>query len=157
EGVKDKSGNYVACTQVGLQKNVTVDVKFIQANNVFRGNSQQAMVFELHLFAGRGNWEYSKDPHGRKLCVRRYSPLVLNLTGDAMKMIGPASKEVVFDLNGDGTLEYIGWPAKPYKDDHGNFRQVNALLVRDVNGNGKIDDGTELFGTATKMPDGSTA
>lgn len=66
------------------------------------------------------------------------SPLVLDLAGDGVHPTGPADG-VTFDLVGHGRLE-TGWIAG---DD--------ALLVLDRNGNGKIDDGTELFGEATDI------
>ncbi len=34
---------------------------------------------------------------------------------------------------------------------------TDGLLVRDINGNGVIDDGTELFGTSTILPNGTKA
>src|SRR5690606_22584206 len=54
---------------------------------------------------------------------------------------------VKFDLNDDGRRIYTGWTAG--KDD--------AFLVRDLNDNGKIDSGAELFGSATRMKDGKRA
>jgi hypothetical protein len=69
--------------------------------------------------------------------VRRKDPLILNLQG------GPAaltSERVAFDLdaNPDTAADMIAKPG------HGSF-----FLALDRNGNGKIDDGSELFGPAT--------
>jgi hypothetical protein len=53
---------------------------------------------------------------------------------------------VVFDVNADGQPEQVGW-----------LSTSDAWLALDRNGNGLIDDGSELFGSGTTLPDGSKA
>src|SRR6185436_8116447 len=55
---------------------------------------------------------------------------------------------VVFDIEASGTPVRIGWTAA-HTDE--------AFLCLDRNGNGTIDDGSELFGNATPMPGGKPA
>jgi hypothetical protein len=58
----------------------------------------------------------------------------------------PPRDPLVLDLDANGTRTGTGWVAP---DD--------ALLVRDINGNGSIDSGRELFGDNTLLPNGQTA
>lgn len=61
-------------------------------------------------------------------------PLVINLHGELASV--NQTKSFAFDLNGDGEKEAMAL-----------LSEGNAFLALDKNGNGKIDDGTELFGT----------
>ena len=77
--------------------------------------------------------------------LERLTPLALDLNGDGIRTIS-ANAGVVFDLDADGQAERIGW-----------LSTSDAWLALDRNGNGLIDDGSELFGSGTTMPDGSKA
>ena len=77
-------------------------------------------------------------------CEKQYSPLVLDLKGDGIKLSSP---RVSFDLNDTGEKVTTGW----------TLGADDAFLVRDVNRNGRIDNGSELFGSATKLANGSRA
>jgi hypothetical protein len=71
------------------------------------------------------------------------SPIVLDLNGDGVRTTS-AANGVNFDLNGTGTVNKVGW-----------VDATDGLLVMDRNGDGKINDGTELFGAATKDANGN--
>jgi hypothetical protein len=65
---------------------------------------------------------------------QKTDPLVLDLAGNGFRTSG-LERGVRFDLDGDGRPDQISVPTG---DD--------ALLALDRNGNGRIDDGRELFG-----------
>ncbi|MBF0097993.1 MAG: hypothetical protein HQM04_18240 [Magnetococcales bacterium] len=73
------------------------------------------------------------------------SPIVLDLDGDGIETTRE-SLTTFFDYDGNGFAESTGWVGA---DD--------GLLVRDINGNGWIDDGRELFGSETLLANGSKA
>ena len=74
-------------------------------------------------------------------------PIVLDLDGNGYHL-GDVAHAVSFDLDADGTPEELAWTRGGTGD---------ALLARDLDGNGVIDDGRELFGWATRLADGSNA
>ena len=77
----------------------------------------------------------------------RRDPLVLDLDGSGIttSAINPASP-ILFDHDGDGTKTASGWIASG-----------EAIVVRDLNGNGTIDNGRELFGDNTILTRGARA
>ncbi|KIF89816.1 hypothetical protein NX90_06950, partial [Neisseria meningitidis] len=76
-----------------------------------------------------------------------YDPLALDLDGDGIETVAAKGfAGALFDHRNQGIRTATGWVSA---DD--------GLLVRDLNGNGIIDNGAELFGDNTKLADGSFA
>jgi len=73
--------------------------------------------------------------------VKETDPLLLDLDGDGFETTGVGG--AAFDLDGDGRLDSASLATGG-----------DALLAMDRNGNGTIDDGTELFGDHHGAADG---
>ena len=74
----------------------------------------------------------------------RYDPLILDLDGDGYN-VETKENGTNFDLDKNGFAEKINWTKK------------DGFLCLDLNGNGTIDNGGELFGDKTLLADGTTA
>jgi hypothetical protein len=87
---------------------------------------------------------FATDAAGQ-LQFTQATPLVLDFDGGGIRTLN-VSPGVLFDIDGDGSLDRTGWVAAG-----------EGLLVRDLSGDGLVNDGSELFGSATRLPDGSLA
>ncbi|WP_283130576.1 Calx-beta domain-containing protein [Enterovibrio norvegicus] len=83
---------------------------------------------------------------GSKYVNPSVTPIVLDLDGDGIETSDVTENPVHFDYDGDGKDVKTGWIAGG-----------DGLLVRDINKDGQINDGSELFGSNTQLADGSTA
>lgn len=75
------------------------------------------------------------------------SPIVINLADGPWKLSG-AEDPVSFDIDADGLPNRITWTGRS---------EPLAFLALDRNSNGIVDDGSELFGTATRLRTGARA
>ncbi|MHB9119797.1 MAG: hypothetical protein ACYC2R_16225, partial [Burkholderiales bacterium] len=91
------------------------------------------------------------DPHDPALkkpfqkAEKTTSPIVLDLDGNGIQTRG-IGEGAFFDYDGNGFAERTGWVSPS-----------DGMLVRDLNANGKIDSGAELFGEHTLLKTGQTA
>ena len=69
----------------------------------------------------------------------RWDPLVVDLNGDGVKLTPLEGSKINFDFGADGFAEQTGWVSAQ-----------DGLVVFDRNKNGRIDNGTELFGNANE-------
>lgn len=77
-----------------------------------------------------------------ELGVKKVDPLVLDLSGEGVQLT-EAGKGAFFDITADGKLDSTAW-----------VKGNTALLTYDRNGNGIIDNGSELFGDQNGAADG---
>lgn len=73
-------------------------------------------------------------------------PLIFDLNANGMTSTSLNDSHTYFDYAADGLKEHTAW-----------IEKGDALLVRDINNDGVINDGSELFGDRTKLSDGSLA
>jgi hypothetical protein len=83
---------------------------------------------------GGGTWD---DPNCQ--CI---SPIVIDVVGNGFNLTN-AANGVLFDITADGVPKQISWTSSDSDD---------AWLALDHNDNGRIDDGRELFGSASPQP-----
>jgi hypothetical protein len=94
---------------------------------------------------GPGDPNYN-DP-GRDPDDGKESPIVLPLGDDTYRLTS-VSGGVKFDIRAEGSDVQIGWT---------QLGTENAFLALDRNGNGRIDNGAELFGNRTRLTSGELA
>ncbi|MCL2718229.1 MAG: hypothetical protein FWE14_05560 [Lachnospiraceae bacterium] len=87
--------------------------------------------------------EYGRKSFG--IARRTVSPLIINLNGTGIETLS-LNHGVYFDHMGTGFMVQTGW-AGP----------TDGLLVRDINGDGRINSGRHLFGDNTMLKNGTLA
>ena len=90
-------------------------------------------------------WGYMDDLYFYAGLAIVYDPLVLDLDGDGFELLS-VKDGVYFDEDAKGLTEKTEW-----------ISSDDALLAIDLNGDGIINDGSELFGTSTLLADGTRA
>ena len=75
------------------------------------------------------------------------TPILLDLDRNNFHLVG-LDDPSEFDLGADGFLDQIGWTSAD---------QLDVFLCMDRNGNGIVDNGSELFGDATRLMTGFRA
>lgn len=156
-GVRELKDQYPNWRDVPLRARVCDDR---EGRGSCRGRSlfEIVSVADVDFTAGRAPESIAVDVLSEKIsydrrfyhdlpewCEELISPLVLDLEGDGILLSSPRSG-VRFDLNRSGSVR-TGW----------TWGADDAFLARDLNGNGRIDDGGELFGSATNLKSGARA
>jgi len=77
---------------------------------------------------------------------RASSPIIIDLNGNGVQTYARDSQFVRFDLDNNGFAERTGW-----------IDEYDGFLVRDLNGDGRINNGSELFGNHTLLANGKKA
>jgi hypothetical protein len=80
------------------------------------------------------------DPDSGR-CIPNYDPIIIDMDRKNYQLVS-MENGVLFDLKGDGNVRRLGWTKEGSNE---------AFLALDRNGNGRIDDGTELFGSQTPV------
>ncbi|WP_140158852.1 calcium-binding protein [Acinetobacter pittii] len=112
-------------------------------------NDIKTWLFGEKAVSSNGLSNYEESAHLFDLAQKTYrsDPLTLDLDHDGLETRAPSiSSPIMFDHTGTGIRTSTGWVLP---DD--------GFLVLDRNGNGTIDNGTELFGDSTPLMNGSFA
>ena len=145
-GLVDLSWDYIE----EHQEDIFEELKSLLAAVGLKFDENNNLLVDLNLFNNHSSLLSPKDT----MCLiqdlistaeETRSPLIVDLDGDGVETTTVAGG-VHFDHDGNGFAEKTAWAGK---DD--------GLLVRDVNGNGQIDDGTELFGNNSVLSNGQKA
>jgi hypothetical protein len=110
------------------------------------GRSSDSVTVEEAPATGSGDDPPASDGDGDPTlasgdpsCDGCVSPLLFDRDGNGFHLTS-AEDGVLFDIDADGTLDRVAWTRMDSGD---------AWLAYDRNGNGWIDDGSELFGNRT--------
>jgi hypothetical protein len=115
----------------------TTQVSWLPVDDIAAMTSTQQLAFSSADYA-------AMTPAQRDALVVS-TPIVLDLGTDGVHTLA-ASQGVSFDLDATGHATTVGWVAP-----------TAGLLVLDLNHDGRINDGSELFGAATVLPNGQRA
>lgn len=135
-----------ACFNITLSGGSNYQLRDAAGNVLMTGaGSYQATAaqvnagLKVHVFSG------GSAPSVDSTFVSTTSPLVIDLNGDGV-FTTTVDDGVAFDIDASGHAKQVAWVGAH-----------DGLLVLDINGNGRIDDGRELFGNHTHLAQGGLA
>ena len=111
-------------------------------NHHEKGESGEIEFMDAEAVAKQNIAEAEKSANNAERA--KVDPLILDINGDGFN-IETKKYGAHFDLNCNGFAERINWTRQ------------DAILALDKNGNGKIDDGSEVFGDFHLLADGTKA
>ena len=135
---------YLQLSQSGDHVILKIDVD--GASNFLAGGVEKTITFTNGWLNGLN--DTLSNLASKKIINLNYqtaTPLVLDLNADGVHTTA-LSEGVLFDFEGHGHLVQTGWTDGQ-----------DGLLVLDLNQDGAIDNGGELFGGSTVLPDGNQA
>ena len=106
-----------------------------QANGVVRTTDGKEIAFSIALLMTRNYHEESDTSIRLGDARKKQDPLVINFNGTATQL---TSQRFKFDLNSDGKTEDINFATNG-----------SGFLALDRNGDGQINNGSELFGASS--------
>jgi hypothetical protein len=134
-----------ALTTSQIQAIETLDIQALQTGQLASLATAQAEAFTTQQVEALSTAQIHAIPSGSYSHLTTGTPIILDLNGDGVRTLG-IDAGVKFDLFADGGAISTGWVSGG-----------DGLLVLDRNHDGQINDGTELFGSATKLSNGQTA
>ncbi|MEX8493338.1 MAG: heme utilization protein, partial [Sphaerotilus sp.] len=131
------TSHIAAFTTAQIAALTTVQVMAMETQDIHALSTSQALAFDSVDIAAMSSAQIDALP--------LVTPIVLDLDGNGIHTLA-ASHGVHFDLAATGVAHQVGWVSSG-----------DGLLVRDINGDGLINDGRELFGMATQLASGAHA
>jgi trimeric autotransporter adhesin len=123
----------------------TEDLAALTTGQIEALTSKQTMVFsttQVEAFTSQQIPAFTTEAYQY---LTTGTPIILDLNGDGVRTLG-INAGVKFDLFDDGAAINTGWVSSG-----------DGLLVLDRNHDGLINDGSELFGSATRLANGEKA
>ena len=146
--VAETSGNAVAESNAVVSSSASGTIATGQQSQALTTEEMSASLarrnsYELNLkFRQNTSVEERIGISLEELGIKKVDPLVLDLDGNGIQLT-EAGKGAIFDVTADGKLDNTAW-----------VKGNTALLTYDRNGNGVVDNGSELFGDQNGAADG---
>lgn len=135
-------GSGVSAKMIGSQREGVFDIQMPKILEPYLNSAANpSWQGEEIYFNAIGSGDASTGDVGYK--VQLYSPIILDfMPVGRPELTRVDQSDVKFDLDGNKIAERTGWI---------KGRRNVGLLALDLNNNGVIDDGTEMFGEGTRM------
>jgi len=135
----------VALTSAQIKGLSTTTLSRFATDDLSAMTTTQFAVFTTVQLNGLTSEQFNALSNPQLEIIGTATPLVLDLNGDGVKTLS-ITNGIKFDLNANGLSETVGWVSPQ-----------DGLLAVDLNSDGLINDGSELFGSSTVLENGNKA